>query len=62
MVELFGKAIFGKTREEDIIWCKFKNYKTPVNYTKEILYDLMQDKDVDYIYDYNGEVIYINEN
>ena len=56
----FINAIFNN-KKKPIIYCKFKTRKDLINYTIEIYNDLKTEKDVDYILNEHGEVIYINE-
>ena len=58
----FIQAIFNNKKKQPIIFCKFKTRKDLINYTMEIYNELRADKDVEYILNEDGEVIYINEN
>ena len=58
----FLNALFNTKKKQPIIYCKFKNRKDLINYTMEIYNELKTEKDVEYILNEYGEVIYINEN
>ena len=58
----FLYALFNNKKKQPIIYCKFKNRKDLINYTMEIYNELKSEKDVEYILNEYGEILYINEN